>query len=80
MGAGRSKPNSFRNAATVSVVADCPKTAWVKSPGSIEIELKITIETMNRVKIPKPSRFSIVLKTGCMTVNLIWFLKWIFQT
>ncbi len=41
MGAGRSNPNSFRNAATVSVVADCPKTAWVKSPGSIEIAFNL---------------------------------------
>lgn len=64
-GAGLSSPSSLLNAATVSSVAACPRTASPKSPGNREIELKMIAETTNNVMTPNSSRLMMVTRTGC---------------
>ncbi|VTR70835.1 hypothetical protein DESC_860011 [Desulfosarcina cetonica] len=50
--------SSLRNAATVSGVALCPRTASARSPGSASIPTKIRTEITHRVTSPRPMRLS----------------------
>jgi hypothetical protein len=49
----------------VSSVADCPSTAWPKSPGNNSMAENIMIDTTKSVARPKPKRSSTVFNTGC---------------
>ena len=65
MYAGWSKPSSRRKAATVSLVALCPRIASPKSPGSNSIEPKIRIDTTIKVIKPRKTLCKTVKNTGC---------------
>ena len=58
MGAGTSRPNSWRKITSASGVAPWPNTAEATSPGKISVHTKIKTETAQRVKMASKSRLS----------------------
>ncbi|GIS11441.1 MAG: hypothetical protein CM15mP115_05920 [Alphaproteobacteria bacterium] len=50
-------------AATASGVADWPRRAWAKSPGSMLTARKMMIDTMNMVSTPSPRRLPMIIAT-----------------
>jgi hypothetical protein len=67
---GRSSLSSFRKAATVSGVADCPKTVSATSPGKSSTPIKIITETIKTVSRLAVKRLNINSKTFFIKIAL----------
>jgi len=70
---GKSSLSSFLNAATVSGVADWPRTVSATSPGRSSTPIKIITEITKRVIRLAPKRLKIKSKTLVMYESIFFF-------